>query len=212
MSKRAKALLVIAVTLFLALGGAAIYFFTQYLILRETTGSMANTILQGESVLCGRDEVINRGDIVLIRLAADPNKMYLKRVVGLPGDLIQVTGQRVLVNGKELPEERALTRIEGSPESLLSVVKVEPKPDGAQYRVFYNEYQSPGLDPEIKYGVEAAYSISQYHYFLLGDNRDNSWDSRYWGSVSRTQIIGKALMIVRSKANGNEGRLFKPLE
>ena len=219
MSKRAKALIIVAAALFFAMGGVVIYFRIYYRLVRITTGSMANTIVPGDSVLCGWNvREVKRGDIVMFKLPTDPKVMYLKRVIGLPGETIQVRSHRVFVNGNELPEERALIRLTGGPQDPQSpVVKVEPKPHDARYRVFYDfDRYSIGDDFEIdrglKYGSSEPYEIPSGHYFLLGDSRDNSEDSRHWGTVPRELIVGKAIMIFDSKAKGNEGRLFKPLE
>jgi signal peptidase I len=216
MSKKAKALIIVAAALFLALAGMATYFLIYYRVVRVPTGAMANTIIPGDSVLC-RFHVgeIKRGDIVIFKLPTDPNVMYLKRVIGLPGETIQVKGHRVFVNGKELPEERALIRLIEEPE--LPVVKVEPKPQDAWYRVFYDvEQYSDGDEFEVNtravYGIAEPYKIPPANYFLLGDSRDNSEDSRYWGTVPREMIVGKAMMIVDSTAKGTERRSFKSLE
>jgi signal peptidase I len=63
----------------------------------------------------------------------------------------------------------------------------------------------------MKYGASEPYRIPRGHYFMLGDSRDNSFDSRYWGTVPREMIVSKALMILGSTAKGAEGRSFKPL-
>jgi signal peptidase I len=216
MSKKGKALIVGATALFLALAGVATYFLIYYRIVHVPTGAMANTIIPGDRVLC-RMHVgeIKRGDIVIFKLPTDPKVMYVKRVIGLPGETIQVKGRRVFINDKELPEERALIRLTGEPE--LPIVKVEPKPQDAWYRVFYDNEGYFGDDENeinrgIKYGVAEPYRVPQGHYFLLGDSRDNSEDSRYWGTVPRELVVGEALMIYTSSAKGGEGRLFKPLK
>jgi signal peptidase I len=216
MSKKAKALIIVAAALFLALAGMATYYLIYYRVVRVPTGAMANTIIPGDRVLC-RTHLgeIKRGDIVIFKLPTDPKVMYLKRVIGLPGETIQVKGHRVFVNGKELPEERALIRLTGEPE--LPVVKVEPKPQDAWYRAFYDvEQYSDNDEFEINtrapYGIAEPYRIRPDNYFVLGDSRDNSEDSRYWGTVPREMIVGKAMMIFDSTAKGNERRLFKSLE
>jgi signal peptidase I len=216
MSKKAKALIIVAAALFLALAGMATYYLIYYRVVRVPTGAMANTIIPGDRVLC-RTHLgeIKRGDIVIFKLPTDPKVMYLKRVIGLPGETIQVKGHRVFVNGKELPEERALIRLTGEPE--LPVVKVEPKPQDAWYRAFYDvEQYSDNDEFEINtravYGIVEPYRIRPGNYFMLGDNRDNSEDSRYWGTVPLDLIVGEALMIFSSSAKGGEERSFKPLK
>jgi len=216
MSKKGKALIIVAAALFLALAGVATYFLIYYRIVHVPTGGMANTIIPGDRVLC-RMHVgeIERGDIVIFKLPTDQKVTYVKRVIGLPGETIQVKGHRVFVNGKELPEERALIRLTGEPE--LPVAKVEPKPQDAWYRVFYDvERYTDGDEFEVNtravYGIAEPYRIREGNYFVLGDSRDNSEDSRYWGTVPRDLIVGEALMIFVSAPKGAEGRSFKPLK
>src|SRR5262245_55371415 len=218
MSKKARALIIVAAAVFLAMAGVGLYCRIYYRLVRVTSGSMANTLIPGDRALCGWNVgEVKRGDIVIFKLPEDPKVMYMHRVIGLPGETIQVKGRRVFVNGNELPEERALVRLPGPQEPESPVVKVESKPEGARYRVFYDvERSSDGDDFEInhglKFGVAEQCQIPQDHYFMLGDSRDNSMDSRYWGTVPRELIVGKALMIVDSKAKGHEGRSFKPLK
>jgi signal peptidase I len=193
----------------------ATYYLIYYRVVRVPTGSMANTIIPGDKVLCRMHAgEIKRGDIVIFKLPTDPKVMYMHRVIGLPGETIQVKGNRVLVNDKELPEERAFVRLTEEPE--LPVVKAEPKPQDAWYRVFYDIERFSDDEFEVNrraaYGVAEPYRIQQDHYFMLGDSRDNSEDSRYWGTVPRELIVGKAMMIVDSTAKGTERRSFKSLE
>ncbi|HEU0179180.1 MAG TPA: signal peptidase I [Blastocatellia bacterium] len=218
MSKKAKALIIVAAALFLALAGMGIYFRIYYRLVIVTTGSMANTIIPGDRVLCGWNVgEVKRGDIVVFKLPTDPKVMYMHRVIGLPGETIQVKGGRVFIDGGELPEERALVRLTGLEEPQSPVVKVEPKPQGASYRVFYDVDRYSGgddseINPGLKYGAAEPYKISSGNYFVLGDSRDNCMDSRYWGTVPRDLIVSKAIMIFDSSAKGAEGRLFKPLK
>jgi len=215
MSKKSKILIAIAATLFLALAATAAYFLIFFRVVNVPTGSMANTIISGDRVLCEiRVGEIKRGDIVIFKLPTDPKVMYMHRVIGLPGETIQVKGRRVFVNDKELPEERALVRLTEEPQ--LPVVKVEPKPQDAWYRVFYDIERFSDDEFEVNrravYGVAEPYRIRQGQYFMMGDSRDNSEDSRYWGTVPREMIVGKAMMIVDSTAKGTEERSFKSLE
>src|SRR5215468_10094280 len=112
------------------------------------TGSMQNTINIGDHLFVNKfifgkptpalgrllpTRDIKRGDIIVFKLPRDPKINYVKRVIGLPGETVQVKGHRVYVNGKELPEERALVRGIGLPDPPpdLPVVKIEPKPPDA---------------------------------------------------------------------------------
>jgi signal peptidase I len=218
MSKKGKSLIVVGAALFLVLAGATTYFLIYHRIVGVPTGSMANTIIPGDRVMC-RMYVgeVERGDIVIFKFPEDPKVMYVSRVIGLPGETIQVKGRSVLINGGELPEERALVRLPDPQEPESPVVEVEPKPQDAWHRVFYDIELSSGADEfesdrGMKYGAAEPYKIPQGRFFMLGDNRDNSMDSRYWGTVPRDLIVGKALMIVDSTAKGTEGRSFKPLK
>jgi signal peptidase I len=99
---------------------------------------------------------IERGDIVVFWFPNDPDKSYVKRVIGLPGEIIEVRNGKVLVNGRELAED-----------------------------YLNHEYnQSLPSSPAKK--------VEDHHYFVMGDNRDNSSDSRYWGLVPEKYIYGKA--------------------
>jgi signal peptidase I len=179
------------------------------------TGSMQNTINIGDHLFVNKfifgkptpvlgkllpTRDIKRGDIIVFKLPDDPKINYVKRVIGLPGETVQVKGQHVFVNGNELPEERALVRLTGPQEPELPVVKVEPKPPGAWYRVFYEaDRHSDGDDFEVnsdlKFGVAEPVKVPEGKYFVMGDSRDNSQDSRYWGFVPRENIFARALYV-----------------
>ena len=99
---------------------------------------------------------IERGDIVVFWFPNDPDKSYVKRVIGLPGEIIEIRNGKVIVDGKELVEDYLDTEYN---QSLPS---------------------------------EAAKKVADHHYFVMGDNRDNSSDSRYGGLVPEKYIYGKA--------------------
>jgi signal peptidase I len=177
------------------------------------TGSMQNTINIGDHLFVNKfifgkptpflrrllpTREIRRGDIIVFKLPSDPKINYVKRVIGLSGETVQVKGHRVFINGQELPEERALVRLTQEPE--LPVVKVEPKPEGAWYKVFYDvDKYSGGDDFEVSgraiYGVSEPIKVPEDKYFVMGDSRDNSEDSRYWGFVPRENIFARALYV-----------------
>jgi len=99
---------------------------------------------------------IERGDIVVFWFPNDPDKSYVKRVIGLPGEIVELKNGRVFVDGRELDE-----------------VYLDKK---------YNQ----------SLRSTAAKKVEDHHYFVMGDNRDNSSDSRYWGLVPEKYIYGKA--------------------
>ncbi len=179
------------------------------------TGSMQNTINIGDHLFVNKfifgkptpvlgrllpTREIKRGDIIVFKLPDDPKINYVKRVIGLPGDKVQVKGQRVFVNDKELPEERALVEPPDPLKPELDVIKVEPKPEGAWYRVYHYIDRSHGGDDYessdgVKYGVAEPVKVPEGKYFVMGDSRDNSQDSRYWGFVPRENIFARALYV-----------------
>jgi len=105
----------------------------------------------------GDDEPIKRGDIVVLLFPDDPSKSYIKRVVGLPGEEINVENGKLYVNGVQVEE---------------------PYLD--------SEYLSSDSMPNKE-------MVRPHHYFVMGDNRRNSSDSRYWGQVPEKYIYGKAI-------------------
>jgi len=180
------------------------------------TGSMQNTINIGDHLFVNKfifgkptpvlgkllpTREIKQGDIIVFKLPSDPKVNYVKRVIGLPGDSVQVKGHRVFVNGKELAEERAYVKLEGNrDEAELPVVRVDPKPPEAKYRVYLDVDRSSGDDlfdisEGMKYGVKEPVTVPPNSYFVMGDSRDNSLDSRYWGFVPRENIFARALYV-----------------
>jgi signal peptidase I len=151
------------------------------------TGSMEPNLLVGDHLLVNKFvfaptlsnaeravlpmTAIRRGDIVVFKFPEDPERDFIKRVIGLPGETIELREHRVHVNGRAIEEPYA---------------HYLPRPAGARGGEFTPD------DVRERYGpvVVPAGSV-----FVMGDNRDNSQDSRYWGFLPTENIKGKALMI-----------------
>ena len=125
------------------------------------TSSMENTIMAGDRVIGSRLYYLRhepaRGDIVMFDYPDDPNILYIKRVIGLPGDHVEITGGTVYINGEPLDE--------------------------------------PYLSVETE-GEWGPYDVPEGCYFMMGDNRNDSADSRYWQNtyLTRDGIVGKAVL------------------
>jgi signal peptidase I len=170
---------------------------------RIPSGSMMPTLLVGDFILVnkfayglrlpvlhtkfldtGRPE---RGDVAVFRFPRNPKEDYIKRIVGLPGDRIGYFDKTVYVNGKPMPQQvvgvyhgvgsgRVMTGAEERIEDL----------EGRVHRIL--------VRPD-RLNVEGEYVVPEGHYFVLGDNRDNSNDSRFWGFVPEENLVGKAFII-----------------
>src|SRR5207249_6602597 len=152
------------------------------------TGSMENNLLIGDHLLVNKFVVgptasslertllpvrpVKRGDVVVFKYPEEPNRDFIKRVIGLPGETIEVREKRVYVNGKALEEPYAHYLMPVSTPSEF--------------------HEVTSFDVRERYG---PVTVPPAHYFVMGDNRDNSQDSRYWGFLPRGNIKGKALII-----------------
>jgi signal peptidase I len=159
------------------------------------TGSMENNLLIGDHLLVNKfvfgstptplEETIlpvreiRRGDVVVFKYPEQPERDFIKRVIGLPGETIELRNKRVYVNGNPLDEPY--------------VHFLEPSHGASEVTSF---------DVRERYG---PVTVPADQYFVMGDNRDNSQDSRFWGFLPRHYIKGKALMIYWSyEATGRE--------
>ncbi|HVG92105.1 MAG TPA: signal peptidase I [Alphaproteobacteria bacterium] len=167
------------------------------------SGSMENTLLVGDFLLvdklhfAGGPGAIQRGDIVVFYFPVDASQFLVKRVIGLPGDHIRLRNKMVYVNGEPLQENY--------------VVHKQWIPDG--YRDNFPNQQGYSRDIDRRWRYELANYVSDgelvvpaEHYFVMGDNRENSLDSRYWGFVPRTNIVGRPLVIYLSVKGSEPGR------
>ena len=150
------------------------------------SGSMMDTLLVGDYILVNKflygpeiplaDRRLpgfrepERGDIIVFKYPQDEKRDFIKRIVGTPGDVVQVRGQQVVVNGRPIAEPY-VRPVDGA-------LPPPPQPGYCGYA----------------YACEST-KIPADSYFVMGDNRDNSQDSRYWGFVKRDKIKGKAFLI-----------------
>ena len=150
-----------------------------------------------------------RGDIVVFKLPRDGRTDYIKRLVGLPGDRIQVREGRLFVNGEAVKRQDAgQGRIETPFGFERPVQRYRETLPGAR-----NSFVTNDLGPDGEVDSTGVYIVPRGHYFMMGDNRDNSVDSRYppefgVGYVPAENLVGKAELILFSWHP--EAELFKP--
>jgi signal peptidase I len=138
---------------------------------------------------------IERGDLVVFHYPVEPALHLVKRVVGVPGDRLRMRGGRVLVNGRPLEEPYAFyspSRPNGFRDDFPSLLEADPSVD-------------------LRWWIKLRRSIRDGdvvvpagEYFVLGDNRNDSEDSRYWGFVPRSAIVGRPLLVYFSLAPGGD--------
>ena len=183
------------------------------------SGSMIPTLWVGDLILVNkftygiRLPVLNikvtegskpqRGDVMVFRYPPKPSLDYIKRVVGVPGDTVAYLNKRLTINGKAV-ETKALP--EFFDEDAMRYFKQFEETLGDTKHRFINYAEvAPGVYPETQgfarqdtcsYTVEGVTcTVPEGHYFMMGDNRDNSQDSRYWGFVPDQNIVGKAFFV-----------------
>lgn len=155
-----------------------------------------------------------RGEVMVFRYPANPSVNYIKRVVGLPGDKIEYKNKRLTINGEKLEAKQLedyRQRISYSQQYLEKLGDVE-------HRIL-NDKEAPAYisdDERFPYRENCNYNqagvtctVPAGHYFMVGDNRDNSRDSRYWGFVPEENIVGKAYFIWFNWENLSRGDLSR---
>ena len=171
---------------------------------RIPSGSLKPTLLVGDFILVNKFDYgvrlpvihkkiystndIKRGDIIVFRYPANPSVDFIKRVIGLPGDKISYIDKVLYVNGKKIPQEFEKTTTDHDPdEASWDVVQKQEDFFGIKHSI----YQIPNRASDDLRDIVVPPSM----YFAMGDNRDDSADSRYWGFVPDKNIIGKASVI-----------------
>jgi signal peptidase I len=160
------------------------------------TGSMENNLLIGDHLLVNKFvfaptlnpierallpiDPIRRGDIIVFKYPEEPERDFIKRVIGLPGETLELRNKKVYINGKALDEPYV---------HFLFPADESANDEGA-------------FDVRRNYG---PVTVPPDKFFMMGDNRDNSQDSRYWGFLPREYIKGKALFVYFSFTDENAG-------
>ena len=129
---------------------------------------------------------VHRGDVVVFHFPSKPSEYLVKRVIGVPGDRIRLIDGVVYLNGK--PQQEPYTTYRGS------------YPDNFRDQFPTGAYTDPGVDPrwwmQVRQNLQnGELVVPEGRYFVLGDNRNNSRDSRYWGFVPRANIVGRPFVI-----------------
>ena len=184
---------------------------------RIPSGSMMPTLVAGDFILVNkfsygiRLPVLNkkiielgepkRGDVVVFRYPEDPGIDFIKRVIGLPGDHIRYRNKTVYVNGVAM-KQQALGEYVGAVSpypNIRSASLLEEDLEGYKHDILLNR----GLPSGGIYAVNGDYTVPEGHYFVMGDNRDNSKDSRFWGPMPEENLVGKAFMIWMNWGSGD---------
>ncbi len=199
---------------------AAVFLLRSFLFepFKIPSGSMIPTLLVGDLILVNKftygvrlpvihTKIIEgnapqRGDVMVFRYPPQPNLDYIKRVVGVPGDEVAYLNKRLTINGQPVQTASAADffddgamryfkqfeeQLGAAPHRLLNNPDVPAFIQGASHFAYRDN---------CRYSVEGVVcEVPEGHYFMMGDNRDNSLDSRYWGFVPESHIVGKAFFV-----------------
>jgi signal peptidase I len=173
-------------------------FLTQPMVIPSE--SMEHTLLVGDFLLMNRSALappgiwrrilpyapVERGEIVTFHSPLNPREYLVKRVIGLPGDHLRMDGEKVSINGQWLDE----------PYATFEPTAYNPYLDHFPTNVYSDPGVEPGWWKQLQQNTQnGELVVPAGEYFMLGDNRNHSRDSRYWGFVSRSEIIARPLVI-----------------
>ena len=181
---------------------------------RIPSGSMMPSLLVGDFILVNKSsygfrlpvthhkitsgEKPRRGDVVVFRYPQDESQDYIKRVIGLPGDQISYYNRRLTINGEALNiadddvyqglgDLNGMQKASGCDRAGAGCQVFVESNDDVDYTVMTN--------PGTAYGINGEVTVPEGHFFVMGDNRDHSNDSRIWGYVPEAKLVGKAVMV-----------------
>ncbi len=183
---------------------------------RVPTGSMVDTIMIGDNLFVAmfvygltlpfaKNQFVEfrnpeRGEIITFSEPTPSGKALVKRIVGVPGDTILIIGNDLYVNGEKLEREFVgnTVYISSKGESIPVSQYYETNENGKRYKVMYHDNMQEQLRKEIEKHCRfcnRTFTVPERSYFVLGDNRDDSLDSRFWGFVPRGNLQGKPLFV-----------------
>ena len=205
---------------------AAVFLFRSFMFepFKIPSSSMVPTLQIGDLILVNkftygiRLPIVNkkiiqindpaRGDVMVFKFPKDPSLDYIKRVVGVPGDKVIYKNKHLTINGKDLDYTKLPDYLDE--ERLSYYSHYQENLTGVSHGIL-NDDRSPAYVPSpdafpqhelCSYNLEGfACTVPVGHYFMMGDNRDNSLDSRYWGFVPDKNIVGKAFFVWMNLAN-----------
>ncbi|WP_123105672.1 signal peptidase I [Acidithiobacillus sulfuriphilus] len=169
------------------------------------SGSMIPTLRVGDFVLVNKYSLglrlplihtqltqggpVRAGDVMVFRYPKDPREDYIKRVIGLPGDTIEVKGNDLYINGKLIPQKYVGPFTYHTHEGYaIPTQEYQQELGGHPFHII--EFDTP--EAQMDFG---PYKVPPHCYFMMGDDRDNSNDSRFWGCVPEQNIVGKAMFV-----------------
>ena len=185
------------------------------------SGSMLPTLFVGDFILVNKftygirlpiiDKKIiainepQRGDVMVFKFPKDPTQNYIKRIVGIPGDTVVYKNKKLIVNGVASQYENQPDFLHEGPQLSYAKQYIEKTPN-LTHKVLNDDDRHAGIympgEADFPYADHCEYDaegvtcrVPSGHYFMMGDNRDNSQDSRYWGFVPDQNIVGKAYFI-----------------
>jgi signal peptidase I len=199
---------------------AVVFFVRSFIVepFKIPSGSMIPTLLIGDLILVNkftyglRLPVANvkildigspqRGDVMVFRFPADPSVDYIKRVIALPGDQIVYEQKRLKINGVDVPVADAGEFYDS--ERLSYTRQFSEKVGAVNHRILTDYDKASFISPigDFPYRDQCQYNsdgvrctVPAGHFFMMGDNRDNSLDSRFWGFVPERNIVGRAFFV-----------------
>ncbi|MGV6816193.1 MAG: signal peptidase I [Thiotrichales bacterium] len=180
---------------------------------RIPSGSMIPTLKVGDFILVNKfsyglrlpvahTKIVDlgepeRGDVIVFRYPSNPRLDYIKRVIGLPGDHVIARGDKLYINGKPVKKTYLEPYVSDDKYVMRGDTVYQEDLDGVEHKILLN-------DNNRRQFLQDEFTVPEGHYFVMGDNRDNSNDSRVWGFVPEENLVGKAMLIWMSW-NGTRG-------